>query len=152
MTLDNFKDDVIVTITGAGESDWALTYNILQKVDEINDRFFEELEMSDMSIGCIDPVAIVYTIIVEASLDELNKFIEDVIRQYCDRSDEDFNEVMEEYQNTKSKITVYGNYSDTQIDSYSELSDFLDKTLKRYKGEINISKTLDFFLTEIGVN
>ena len=149
MTLDNFKDDVIVTITGAGELDWELTYNILQKVcNEIDNRFFEELKMSDVNI---DPVATAYAIIVETALDELDEFIEDVIKQYCDRSGEDFNEVMEEYQNAKSQVTVYGNYSDTQIDNYSELEDFLDKMLEEYDGKI-ISKTLNFFLTEIGVN
>lgn len=149
MAFEDFIDDVLVTFIGGRSIDWKRTYEILQKVSgKIYEDFFEELEYHTSKI---DPVATVYTLIVESALDELDEIIKDIIKQYCDREKMDFKKKIEEYEDAKSEISVYKDYLDTQIDGSIDLADFLEEVLREYDGELDISDTLRFFLEEISI-
>ncbi len=154
MVYEDFINNVFTSLLGGTYMDWKLTYETLQKVSgKVYEDFFEKLESREPG-SLIDPVATVYSLVVESALDELDEIIKDIIKQYCDKSGEDFKEVMQEYEDAKSQVGVYRSYSDTEITDYDDLGDFLDRVLKKYNRDLDcvgISKTLTFFLEEIEV-
>ena len=130
--------------------------------EEIYEDFLDNLKeassvRSDISI---DPVAIAYEIILHQVEEELDDLIEDAIDWYLSQNNEnddldyDYEDLLWEYGKAIEDIHVYGNFSDTKYDSYDNMLIFLDKIdFKNYllSNVISISKTLNFFLDEIGL-
>ncbi len=144
----DFLESVTTTIFDCGSEDLVRTREIIEETgEEIYDDFLNELKESKefLIYSTIDPVAIVYGIILNKARQELDEIISNIVL-----IEQDKNELINEYEHTIEKVCVYGNFLDTRFDSYSELSDFLKKIgIKNYLNRMTVSRTLEFFLKKI---
>ena len=159
----DFLRDIAITSLKCGYEDLKKTRKVIEETnEEIYEDFLDELKEASSARNdiSIDPVAIAYEIILHRAEEELDDLIEDAIDWYLSQNNEDddfdydYEDLLWEYGKAIEGIHVCGNFSDTKYDSYDNMLIFLDKIdFKNYLLSMNvsISKTLNFFLDEIGL-
>ena len=144
----DFLESIATTILGCGSEDLVRTRETIKETDEkIYDDFLNELKESKEFLidSTIDPIALVYDVILNQSKKELDEIINNAVL-----IEQDEDKLINEYERAIEKVYVYGDSLDTNFDSYSELSDFLKKIgIKNYLNRMTVSRTLEFFLKKI---
>ena len=178
-----FLYGMITSLTGCGSLDVKHAFDILNDIGDFNlyDDYFGELDYEvKYESENIDVVAVLYNLIKNTALNEIEDNLEETIEMYLedkkkekmeknkdnendnenkddilddeeiDLFEDEKDELMSEFENARDEIYVYGNYMATDYDCCSGLAEFLEKIKYREYNKNKMSNVVKWFLTEIG--